>query len=252
MYNKIKIIAKPFWIKILSIRTIIDDLAMEVKKIFYRLQRKSIIKNYLATQTINKLQIGGGSNPFPGWLNTDITPNADNTIFLDATEQFPFEEDSFDYVFCEHMIEHISYLEGINMLQECYRILKQGGKIRVSTPNLKIFLELFHAEKSETQLQYLEWISTNWLQKQGIKEKGAAFPLNLVMHSWGQQFIYDESTLKKSLKKCGFVDITTYQTNQSYHNELKNLESHGNYIGNTEMNDFETLVVEACKSYDKQ
>ncbi len=35
---------------------------------------------------------------------------------LGATKPFPFEANSFDYVFSKHMIEHIGYAEGLQCL----------------------------------------------------------------------------------------------------------------------------------------
>jgi predicted SAM-dependent methyltransferase len=243
----IKTMLKPLVKKVLSGKTYLRDLMTETKRVYYRLQRQVIIEGYFSSNECRKLQVGGGANPFPGWLNTDLTPTAKNTIFLDATEAFPFGNGSFDYVFCEHMIEHISYGQAQAMLKECFRILKPGGKIRVSTPNLQVYLNLFSEQKDETQQQYLDWISSNWLSKQNILEKEASFVLNLVMHGWGHLFIYDEKTLKLSLEKTGFSKMKKYQCGESEEEHLQELESHGAFIGNIEMNTYETLIVEANK-----
>lgn len=243
----IKTTIKPFVKKVFSGKTYLQDLMVETKRISYRLQRQAIIKDYFSSQECRKLQVGGGANPFTGWLNTDLTPTAPNTIFLDATEPFPFENGSFDYVFCEHMIEHISYGQALAMLGECFRILKPGGKIRVSTPNLEVYLNLFSEQKNKKQEQYLEWISSNWLSKQNILDKEASFVLNLVMHGWGHIFIYDEKTLKGALEKIGFSEIKKYQCSESEDEHLQKLESHGDFIGNNEMNTYETLILEAIK-----
>jgi predicted SAM-dependent methyltransferase len=36
------------------------------------------------------------------------------------------------------MIEHISFSQGLVMLSECYRVLKEKGKIRISTPDRRL------------------------------------------------------------------------------------------------------------------
>lgn len=244
--QNIKSLIKPLVHKVLSGKTYVQDLVTETKRISYRLQRQAIIDEYLSSHDCRKLQVGGGANPFPGWLNTDLTPAA-NTIFLDATEVFPFENESFDYVFCEHMIEHISYGQALGMLKECFRVLRPGGKIRVSTPNLQVYLNLFSTKKDKTQQQYLEWMSKNWLLKQNVQEKEGSFVLNLVMHGWGHLFIYDEATLKLSLEKVGFTHTQQYQCSESEDENLRGLESHGEFIGNIEMNTYETLILEAQK-----
>ena len=103
--------------------------------------RKSKIKRYLSKNITKKLHIGCGRKTRSGWLASDLFPNKE-VIFLDATQRFPFKEHTFDYIFSEHMIEHIDYFDGRKMLQECSRVLKPGGKIRIATPDLKKYLSL--------------------------------------------------------------------------------------------------------------
>src|SRR3954451_18626949 len=91
---------------------------------------KGIVDRYLARHKVRKLQIGCGDNLHDGWLNADLFPRSASVIHLDATALFPFGDESFDYVFSEHMIEHVPYEQGLRMLSECHRVLKRGGKIR--------------------------------------------------------------------------------------------------------------------------
>jgi len=49
-------------------------------------------------------------------------------------EDFPFEDNYFDAVFCGHLIEHL--YDPDHMLDEVYRILRRGGLFVVTTANL--------------------------------------------------------------------------------------------------------------------
>ena len=49
-------------------------------------------------------------------------------------EKFPFENDSFDMVYCGEIIEHLFNPD--HLLDEVYRILKPNGKCIITTPNL--------------------------------------------------------------------------------------------------------------------
>src|SRR5512133_1171766 len=97
-----------------------------------------IIRRYLRSNTVRKLQIGAGPTQLPGWLCTDIDPRSDEAVYLDATRRFPFEDGTFDYVYSEHMIEHITWLQGLSMLKECRRVMRPGGTLRVATPDLNV------------------------------------------------------------------------------------------------------------------
>lgn len=183
-----------------------------------------IIKRYLSINQVKKLQIGTGENIFEDWLNSDIDPYSDNKIYLDATKPFPFEDSTFDYVFSEHMIEHITYQEGLNMLSECYRILTSGGKIRIATPNLQFLLELYKSNKSELQNEYLKWA----IKKCNIPSVTAfedTFVINNFVRGWGHKFIYDEKVLRYTLENVCFVNIKKCNLNESENEELRGLEN---------------------------
>lgn len=246
-YYSFYVLAKFFLNIYLLICTASKQVMSECKKIWLYFKRKRVIDEYLQSHDVRKLQIGSGANPPSGWLNTDLYPQSEKTIFLDATARFPFCDQTFDYVFCEHMIEHISYNEGLRMLGECFRILKRGGRIRLSTPDLKVYLDLFTEVKTDIQRRYVKWISSNWLAKQKIFSENETFILNLVMHGWGHLFVYDFETLKRALTGAGFIDIRQYTCGLSDDDNFKGLEGHGKFIGNVEMNEYETLVLEAMK-----
>jgi hypothetical protein len=61
-----------------------------------------VIRDYLESHSVRKLQLGAGGNDPIGWLNTDIVPTRDE-VYLDATQRYPFPDGSFQYVFSEHI-----------------------------------------------------------------------------------------------------------------------------------------------------
>ena len=98
-------------------------LARELKQKAYLTIRKfrhvdrNIVANYLSQNNVRKLHIGCGSHILPGWLNSDYFTRSSDILHLDATRPFPFNDDEFDYIFSEHMIEHISYSQGFRQLR---------------------------------------------------------------------------------------------------------------------------------------
>lgn len=110
-----------------------------------RLLRRRRIEAYLRTHEVRKLQLGTGANPYPGWLNTDIADfrRTGEIVYLDARRRFLLPAASFDVIFTEHMIEHLTYEEGLACLGECHRVLRPGGRVRVATPSLDRLVELY-------------------------------------------------------------------------------------------------------------
>ena len=185
--------------------------------------RDGIIERYFSAHAMRKLHCGCGDHILDEWLNTDLFPHSESVLHLDATEPFPFGNEEFDYIFSEHLIEHISYSQGLQMLSECYRILRKNGKIRISTPNLAFLIDLYKEEKSDLQKEYLKWATEKFIKFAPCNDD--AFVINNFVRAWGHQFIYDEKTLSASLKKAGFTRVTRCELNESEEGVLRNLEN---------------------------
>ena len=197
---------------------------------------------YLASHEVRKLQLGTGTNVLEGWLNTDLSPSSASVFYLDTTRHFPFDDATFDYVFSEHHIEHITYDEGLFALRECYRVLKPGGTIRLATPDLGVLLSLYTPEPDERQQRYIRFIAEHFLP--GSQAPQPVFVINNAFRNWGHQFLYDRTTLQQVLTEAGFLDISFTRPGESNNSHLRQLEKHGQFIGDEEINQFETMVVE--------
>src|SRR5205823_1818504 len=99
-----------------------------------RLQRRRLIDGYLREHGVRKLHLGAAENVHPGWLNTDLHSygHGGELVYLDVRKPFPLPDASFDFVFSEHMLEHLTYEEGQQCLGECLRVLRPGGTIRTA------------------------------------------------------------------------------------------------------------------------
>ena len=183
----------------------------------------SIIERYFSEHEERKLHLGCGRNMIDGWLNSDFIPLRDDVLFLDVTNRFPFENDTFDYIFCEHMIEHISYADGFTMLSECQRVLKNNGKIRISTPDLEFLIDMYQDNKSELQLDYMKWSTENYINHAPYPSD--TFVINNFVRNWGHLFIYDEKTLRSSFERAGFGNILRRKLNESEYEALQDLEN---------------------------
>ncbi len=59
----------------------------------------------------------------------------------DVTKPMPLKPESFQWIFCEHFVEHIEPYDFYLQAKECYRLLKPGGTMRISTPNLSLYMQ---------------------------------------------------------------------------------------------------------------
>ncbi len=183
---------------------------------------QTVIRRYLASHTVPKLQIGAGLNVKSDWLNGDIDPVGPGVVYLDASKRFPLPDNSFHYAFSEHMIEHVPYQAGRNMLAECYRVLAPGGRIRICTPDLANFLKLFRSDRSQVENDYLAWATREFCPLADAVDP--VFVLNNYVRDWGHQFIYDQATLARALGHAGFSAVTTHRLGESGDAALRGLE----------------------------
>jgi predicted SAM-dependent methyltransferase len=199
--------------------------------------RRIRIQKYLRNNPEPKLQVGCGPNSLEGWLNADLIYG---DIYVNATKKLPFGDNTLNFVFCEHLIEHFSKKEGFRLLKESYRVLKIGGIIRITTPDLQKLIRLYFDTNqfakredcirviygSEARLSTCEYF-------------------NNYMHRWGHKFIYDEQFIRTVLTQIGYANLTFCNNKESKHKALLNLEKH--FEKYPWLNQAETLIVEAEK-----
>ena len=205
---------------------------------------KKIIEQHLSQQKVRKLHLGCGNNIINDWLNSDLFPKSNHIAHIDVTKTYPFDNETFDYVFSEHMIVMIPYTQGQHMLNECFRVLKDGGKIRISTPHLPFLISLYQKEKSELQSKYIRWATDTFIDNAPYYED--TFVINHFMHNLDLNFIYDEKVLRYSLEKAGFNEITRCDLNKSSDKILRNLEFEKRMPEG--LLQLETLTLEAVKN----
>jgi len=213
-------------------------------------QDLEIIKKYFSENSCYKLQLGCGGNYLDGWLNTDIVSLGEPFVYLDLTKKYYFKENTFDYIFSEHTIEHLSFSEALNMLNECFRVLKSNGKLRIATPDLLFLINLYRQNKSILQNEYIKWSTNNFLPDVadffGEEEFLDVFVINNFFREWGHKLIHDFKSLSLIMRKIGFTNISREKVSISSDPNFIDLERHGKIIPG-KFNWLETMVVEAVK-----
>lgn len=205
-------------------------------------RRRRSVRDYVATHPVRKLQLGSGLKLMEGWLNTDCSLVFKSPCFLDVTRPFPIDDAQFDYVFTEHLFEHLTFKEGQNLLRESCRVLKPGGKIRVACPDLMKVISLYNRPQTDEQKRYIKHCVDHSLADIGIYNE--CFVLNNAVRNWGHKFLYDEQTLKLALERAGFTDVVRWGVCKSTDPVFQNLESFG---PGYEAKVYETIVMEARK-----
>lgn len=158
-----------------------------------------------------RLHLGCGDHKIPGWTNIDLVRSR-GVVARDLTKPMPIDPGSIDYIFTEHFIEHITYEEACRVLADCHRVLRIGGVLRISTPDLRKLVDEYVAGRTD------EWHDVDW---------APVTPCHLMnegMRLWGHQFIYDADELTRALREAGFQHVEPVDWGSSRHEPLNGLE----------------------------
>lgn len=219
---------------------------------FSRLQKKglSIIHHYLRNHEVRKLHIGAGGSYLEGWLNVDLEPLEERIAYFDAATDYPLPDNSIDFVFSEHLFEHLNIEQQVKMLSEVKRVLKPGGAVRIATPNLDSILDIRGKKNDPLIGEYITWGARTYMPAQvsrfGEGANDEIFIINNYFYSWGHQFIHNPRTIRMLLENAGFKKITQEKIYESEIPTFRKMETHGNVIP-PRFNEMETMVFEAQK-----
>jgi predicted SAM-dependent methyltransferase len=125
------------------------------------------------------------------WYSEDeFINNLKNHKFLHHRFEYglPFEDNSVDYIFSSHTLEHVFKEDAINILKESYRVLKPGGLIRMCIPDLEYVIKIYQEGKKEEALEYFFVDSGN-------------------DYTSRHQYMYDYDMLKAMLENAGFSEV---------------------------------------------
>jgi len=178
------------------------------------------------------LNVGCGTDYKKGWINIDN--NSDNNIEKldlkwDLRNPLPFADNSVDFIFNEHFIEHLTVEEGQAAIKDFTRILKPGGVLRIAMPDLEAAVD--------------QYINLSLDKDPAIKRfnlgfmKTRAERINMAFRGWGHLWFYDSEELTRRLKEAGCKNIKQCKLKESKYPSLRNLE----------IRDESTLIMEVTK-----
>ena len=172
----------------------------------------------LRERTDLRINVGSSSSVLDGWINIDLLRDPEGRCLrLDATKPWPFSPESAIAVNSEHFIEHLSE-EGVEaFLGEAHRVLRPGGVVRTSTPDLEgLARALLERNSCDLDVHRLH----------GYAAATHGELVNNYVYSWGHRRLYDEQTLAFMLERAGFVEPRRCAYGESEHDVLRGIDRH--------------------------
>lgn len=181
---------------------------------------------------MHRINIGCGSSPSVDWTNFDNTPaiklansplkyriaklfgmlnkshieniewNIKNKIkYADATKRIPVPSNSVEAIYTSHMFEHLSREGAKSFLCEAKRVLMIDGVLRVSVPDLKIYVDKY--KNNEDADEFMNGILVEAPPINTLKQKLFLFLNGYRHHQW----MYDGNSLSNLFKEAGLKNI---------------------------------------------
>jgi len=194
-----------------------------------------------------KLNLGCGKDIKKGFVNIDFKEidGVDIDIVTDLSKNIPINDRDAEFIYCSHVIEHFSWVEGELFIRECYRCLDQGGRLRILWPDYKGIMTAYvnndHSYFKKT-MEYLnnidapyyksmlddplkvvknrqgnlppEWhYSDNPYDRSRVKERTRKYThiiecVDWFVHQYGEHIaLYDKDSMSSLLLSAGFKEV---------------------------------------------
>ncbi|MBI1286901.1 MAG: methyltransferase domain-containing protein [Flavobacteriales bacterium] len=151
----------------------------------------------------NKLHLGCGRRKVTGFLNADIMGSDFDMDF--GVGVLPLPSDHFEAIVSQEVIEHLELTqELIPLLRELKRILKSGGELWLSCPDMQKVCANYMKDKGVALLEDRKKRIPDF----DLGDMPVQHIINHLFHQDGEhKNLYDFELLEWAIKKAGFSDI---------------------------------------------
>lgn len=153
-----------------------------------------------------KINLGCGWRDFgKGWVHIDDGDYNHLDIKTDISKPLPLDDNSADLIYASHVIAYFDRENIMSVLADWRRVLKNGGTLRLATPDFHQLVKLYHTKG----ILELDELLGPLYGKMGMDGE-------VIYH----KTTYDFPSLKKVLEDCGFVGVVRYDWRNTEHTEF--------------------------------
>lgn len=161
-----------------------------------------------------------------------------NLKLHDCRKKLPFENNSVDFLYTSHFVEHLKRYEAVDFLKDCFRILKPGGVLRICVPDMEeiskkylskdisFFLKLEDQSDGKNSSLSIADLFVKSFYGYDIYLKPSFFGKIRSNFIRGHFWMYDYQSLKTILRETGFFDIQRLRSARGKTPDIKNLDIH--------------------------
>jgi len=156
------------------------------------------------------LNIGSGQKPksLPNneWEDLDVRENIKCECEIYTPDivadcrKIPREDNTYSFVYAHSVLEHFAKHERMDCLKEWYRVCKNGGRIWISVPDIKLIAKSIASGINVERALWFTYGNQDYPENQ---------------HKWG----YTQESIKRDLIEVGFKNVK-FGKPKSYEMEL--------------------------------
>lgn len=146
------------------------------------------------------LHLGCGEKRFNNWINADFfvglkpwKKHLRPDWMLDLRYPLNCDNEVWDGIFSEHLIEHLSFSEVTQLFKELFRAMRYGAWLRITVPDLK---------------KYVDYYFGNSVDKEFSQFATGCEAIDSLTHNYAHRSTWDANQLKIFLGRAGFKNIS--------------------------------------------
>jgi predicted SAM-dependent methyltransferase len=147
-----------------------------------------------------KLHLGCGPRYIPGFVHVDAQA-APHVDIVGPVDQLPMDDASVSMIYASHVLEHFGRYAYMAVLKEWFRVLEQGGVLRLAVPDFAACAAIYYERGLEDGLSGLV----------GLIAGGQRNDYDF------HKMIFDEEFLSRSLLATGFSVVRPWDWRLTEH-----------------------------------